>query len=274
MVKNGIQLLKDMLIPVSGEEAYFEAVQIVKELCGKGRLDILSDEEYEKCLSAVNKRKQGIPLQYIFGNWDFYGRKFFVGKGVLIPRPETEQLCEICIKHLEKNPGEFIDLCSGSGCIAITLSAQTGEKGFGVELSMDAIPYFEKNIRENNTLNVSLIKGDVLDTATADSFKDGHFSLIVSNPPYITTREMKDLSPEVLCEPYMALWGGDDGLDFYRAIPLIWKRKLKKGGLLAFEIGDTEGNAVTDILSEAGFSYISLIKDIYGNDRIVTGKNI
>ncbi len=211
--------------------------------------------------------KSGEPLQYILGKWDFYESEFFVGEGVLIPRPETEELTELVIKsaHKIKNPVVF-DLCAGSGCIGISVAkAVKGSHVYCIEKSGEAMKYLLKN--SVGIENVDAIKEDI------------HFlpelpqaDIIVSNPPYIKTDDLPKLQNEVQREPKEALDGGKDGLDFYRIIADEWKEKIKDGGFLFLEIGDEQGKDVLKILKNAGFKSPVLIKDTFGNDRIVKAK--
>lgn len=225
----------------------------------------LSAGEEEKLFSAAEKREGGYPLQYIIGNWEFFGRKFLVGEGVLIPRPETELLCEFVLRYYSRSiPPKVIDLCSGSGCIAITIAKELSEaKVTAVELYEKAFEHLE----HNNALHgnpVRLIRGDALDAF-------GKFDCIVSNPPYIDEKDMKSLQKEVTFEPETALFGGRDGLDFYRGIAKNWFEHLNEGGVIAFEIGDTQGEEVMSILSGNGYKDCGIIKDYEGRDRVVTG---
>ena len=224
----------------------------------------ISFAEEEKLFSAAKKRAEGYPLQYIIGSWEFFGRKFFVGEGVLIPRPETELLCEYILKYYSRSmPPKIIDLCSGSGCIAITLALElNGADVTAVELYDGAFGYLTKN---NELYNdpVSTVKGDAL-------VPFGKFDCIVSNPPYITEEEMKELQTEVTFEPETALFGGNDGLDFYRTIAKNWFEHLNDEGIIVFEIGDAQGKAVADILTENGYKNAAVMKDYEGRDRVVT----
>lgn len=225
---------------------------------------MLSPGQEEAFLSAAEKRAGGYPLQYIIGNWDFYGRKFFVGEGVLIPRPETELLCDFVLKHYSRSvPPRIVDLCSGSGCIAITLAkGLPGADVTAVELYEGAFEYLSRN----NALHgncVKTVRGDAL-------VPFGEFDCIVSNPPYVTGSEMLELQKEVTFEPETALFGGTDGLDFYRAIAKNWFGNLASGGVIAFEIGDTQGEEVKNILAESGYHNAAVMQDYEGRDRVVT----
>lgn len=209
--------------------------------------------------------KSGEPLQYIIGKWDFWESEFYVGEGVLIPRPETEELVELAINILKfiDNP-VVIDLCSGSGCIGISIAkAVKNSTVYCIEKSDDAIKYLRKNA--DGISNVIVIHDDInndIDVPKAD--------VIISNPPYIKSGEIDNLQKEVLKEPAMALDGGEDGLDFYRIINDKWKSKLKANGTLLLEIGNDQGETIKNALSS--FSNITVKKDLYGNDRMVIVK--
>lgn len=273
------------------EEYVFESRCIIEDIMGLDRLSLAMNAEKtadeakkNQALLLLEKRLNGEPLQYLLGEWEFFGLPFKVGKGVLIPRPDTEVLVETVLDHFlnaGKHDPEIIDLCSGSGCIAVALQKNLPRsKVTAVELSSEAFPYLTENIRRNGA-DVKIMKGDVLNGELLQNFSDpddfGEFrklDCIVSNPPYLTEKEMKELSPEVKCEPETALYGGADGLKFYRVISCLWKEILKEGGLLAFEIGYEQGEAVSDILRKSGYTDIKVIKDLGGNDRVVTGINM
>lgn len=248
----------------------FEAREILRELTG---LDPfinshreLSAEDCEKMRLMAEKRARGVPLQYIFGKWEFYGYPFYVGEGVLIPRPETELLVDIAKEYCNKN-SRIIDLCSGSGCIPISISLETGAETVGIELYDRAFDYFERNIALNKA-RVTAIKGDVLDEKI---LPEEDFDAIFSNPPYLTAEEMKGLQREVAYEPETALFGGEDGLFFYRNIIPLWVKRLRNRGIFAVEIGETQGEAVKAIMEENGLT-AEIIKDYSGLQRIVLGK--
>lgn len=228
----------------------------------------LSKDEVEKISTLATKRVEGYPLQYIVGSWEFYGREFAVGEGVLIPRADTETLIDTAIKLAEKD-STIVDLCSGSGCIAITLEKELNAKTYALEKSEEAFAFLKNNIELNGS-DVAPILSDVLDENSLSNLPE--FDLIVSNPPYIKTSEIKTLSKEVGFEPEMALDGDTDGLKFYREITRLWKDKIKNGGYLIYEIGYTQAREVSDILIENGFANVTTICDIAKNPRVVYGQ--
>lgn len=207
--------------------------------------------------------KSGEPLQYIIGKWDFYESEFYVGKGVLIPRPETEELCSLAIQHIKtRGKCTVYDLCAGSGCIGVSVAKACPDVTvYMIEKSAEAMFYLLKNA--DGIDNAKVICGDIKNTndlVRAD--------VIISNPPYIKSAEIKNLQREVQYEPSMALDGGKDGLDFYRIINDNWSCMLNDNGRLFLEIGENQGEAIPSVLTH--FSNIKVIKDMYGNDRIVT----
>lgn len=227
--------------------------------------DFVSDKRLADMLWRL---KAGEPLQYVLGSWDFYESEFFVGKGVLIPRPETEELVERASEYIEKlGKCIVLDLCSGSGCIGISIAKKCKNAFvYLIEKSSDAMPYLKKNAKNVNNTQIicaDITKPDGLEAVcTAD--------VIVSNPPYIKSSEIELLQKEVLREPRMALDGGKDGLDFYRAINDNWYDKLKSGGRLFLEIGNDEGESAAAVLNK--FDNVRVIRDMYSNDRIVTAE--
>lgn len=258
------------------EDDIFEAKQIIKHITGYNNAQILSKyteniTEYQRVnLTAIVKQRLArYPLQYILGHWDFYGRAYRVGPGVLIPRQDTETVIETClelIKDTEKP--RILDLCAGTGCIGITLAAEKeNSEVVLVEKYEEAARYIEHNIRLNAPENAKLSMGDIFEGCEADK----KYDLIVSNPPYIKADEMETLQPEVKFEPDTALYGGEDGLMFYRAIAVNYKESIKKGGKLVFEIGFSQAEEVSAILKNAGYGNITVKKDISENDRVVFG---
>lgn len=271
--------LADELACCSFEEAEFEADCMVADLIGVSNsvLRVLGETEADdkiinKANSFVSRRLNGEPLQYILGKWEFYGLEFFVGEGVLIPRPETELLVDIALKFAEgKRNLSVFDLCSGSGCIGITVAKQLSDSKVTVfEKSDKALAYLLKNKDFNCADNVTVVKGDLFE---GSGLFDGKMcDILLSNPPYIRSDVIPSLQREVLSEPEMALDGGADGLDFYRAIAKKWSSCVKADGMVAVEIGEEQGKDVSSIFAEY-FSDVDVIKDFSGNDRIVIAKN-
>lgn len=271
-------------------DSSFDGMCILEDMGGitKERLYTFPDEEIaegkaNRILDSVRRRAAGYPLQYILGKWEFYGLPFKVGEGVLIPRPDTETLVDTALDRLAKFPDDdklgIIDLCSGSGCIAVALAKTLGDKAhlYGVELSGEAFPYLVDNIRDNGC-NVRLLKGDVMNGAIMENFRSGEeddeyikIDCIVSNPPYLTDKEMDNLQKEVTFEPENALYGGSDGLKFYRVIACLWREILRKDGLMIFEIGSEQGEEVRKILEDNGFYDIFTADDSGGNLRVIGG---
>lgn len=270
-VKKAFEKIEELFLEAGVDSPAFEVSVLMEDILNFPRNPeitvpetVLKPEEKEKLFSAAEKRAKGYPLQYLIGNWEFFGRKFFVGEGVLIPRPETELLCETVLKYFSRTmPPKIVDLCSGSGCIAITLAKELGGADVtAVELYKGAFEYLERN---------NAFHGNCVKTALRDALEPFEkFDCVVSNPPYITGEEMKELQTEVTFEPKTALFGGTDGLDFYRAIAKNWFEHLNEGGLIAFEIGDTQGEAVKNILTENGYKNAAVIKDYENRDRVVT----
>lgn len=268
-VKDAEKLTAQMLVPFS-DEPKTEAKYIISHLAGlePNRLIFANAEiNIEDIKEIVSKRREGIPLQYILGKWWFYNSEFSVGEGVLIPRQDTETLVEAALELTKdiKNP-TIADLCSGSGCIAISIAKErTDAKVTAVEKYEAAYKYLEKNIEQNGTKNVTPVLSDVLDRPF------GEYDLIVCNPPYIPNRDKSDLMKEVLNEPHTALFGGEDGLFFYREISKNWKKTLKENAILAFEVGINEDHSVAEILRQNGFINIGFKKDLIGIQRVVFG---
>lgn len=259
------------------ESPQFEAMCIAEHIFGK-KLDRLLMDRTEATSDQVNfadsiayRRISGEPLQYLLGKWEFFGMPFYVGKGVLIPRQDTETLVEAVIEMAaEYESPEIMDLCSGSGCIACAVAANVKNVCVSaLEKSERAIGYLNKNAVENN-VSIEIMQADVLNEKTAMECPD--FDIIVCNPPYLTESDMKSLQKEVTFEPQEALFGGTDGLDFYREITRIWSRKLKSGGTLAYEIGFGQENDVRKIMLENKLVNIDFIRDLTGKIRVVMGK--
>lgn len=251
------------------DEADFKALTVVCYVAGIKNSEYYAHKDdfviMKRLADCLWKLKTGEPLQYVVGKWDFYESEFYVGKGVLIPRPETEELVELAVKHLKtiSNP-VVIDLCSGSGCIGISIArAVPNSKVYCIEKSNDAFKYLEKNAK--NIDNVILINDDIFNSIDIENA-----DLIISNPPYIKTEVLDSLQDEVKKEPKLALDGGKDGLDFYRIINSKWSAQLKSNGVLMLEIGEDQGKSIVDVLTE--FNNVQVKKDMYGNNRMVIAK--
>lgn len=233
----------------------------------------VSAENEAVILEMTEKRCSGMPLQYILGQWEFWGLPMKVGEGVLIPRPDTETIIEDILNIIRKNGNKspkIADLCSGSGCIAIALKKELPlSEVWAVELSEKALHYLKQNVNLNSA-DINIVHGDVLSAELANKFTD--FDIIVSNPPYLTSKDMSELQTEVRKEPESALFGGSDGLDFYREMTPIWKNSLKKNGCLCYEFGMGQENDIKNILEENDFENINFSRDGGGIIRTVTAK--
>lgn len=274
LYRNCVQFMKKSGI----DDAEFDTMCIFQDVFKEKNPLFRPNEEVDsshiyKIYNDIEYRCTGKPLQYVLGEWDFWKYTFRVGEGVLIPRPDTETLIEnvldICGKNNLKSP-KILDLCSGSGCIAITLDKEIQQSVvYAVEKYDTAFEYLEENIRLNDSA-VKAVKADVLLPETAGKFRD--FDIIVSNPPYLTAEEMQDLQKEVQAEPESALFGGADGLDFYRSITEIWKNSLKTGGYICYEFGMGQHDATAEILKQHNFININFTKDTGGIIRTVTAE--
>ena len=221
--------------------------------------------------TAVNRILVGEPLAYVLGEWDFYGMTLQVNSNVLIPRDDTCAVTDLAIKKalfLDKTP-RILDLCTGSGCIGIAIAQRVKDaKVTLADISPEALSVAKKNVTlQKLSGRVSCITANALEEPAAFL---GKFDMIVSNPPYITTQEMTQLPNSVKdYEPHLALHGGDDGLDFYRAIATNFKQALKPGGFICFEFGMGQGDAVCRILEENGYTILERSRDYNDRERAV-----
>lgn len=214
---------------------------------------------------ALDKLKSDVPIQYIMGFSYFNGEQFKVSEATLIPRFDTEVLYEFA-KNLvsAKKAEKVLDLCTGSGILAISLS-KIGAEVYASDISSEALAIAGENAELHET-KVTFREGNLF-----EPWEGMHFDLIVSNPPYIDEFGMKELDSRVLKEPHLALYGGKDGLDFYRLIIAEAKAYLSDKGIIAFEIGYNQGLAVRRLLEENGYQDITVLKDYQGLDRVVVG---
>lgn len=249
----------------------WDAVLLTERFCGVREAEILGDpaRDYasEPLATAVERRAAHVPLQYLLGEWQFYRQTYRVTPECLIPRSDTEILVEEAIRKLPPN-AFFADLCTGSGCIAISvLSERPDTRAVAVELSAGAADIARENaVRNHVAERFQLLRADVL-SLPQSVFADRPPDAILSNPPYIRTDVIATLSPEVRSEPRMALDGGGDGLLFYRALAGIAGERLPQNGFCLFEIGFDQASAVSRIAGEHGFS-CRIIKDYGGQDRV------
>lgn len=267
---------KEILADSKTEDETFEALCLFEKVTGFDRLGIIShgdeqitDEKLSELLSLVRRRCKHEPLQYLLESWSFCGFDFCVGKGVLIPRDDTEVVVNLCIDYLKNRKSKkVIDLCAGSGAISVALEKLAGADVTALELSNDAFEFLEKNIKLNNS-NVKAVKGDVFKDYC--DFEDNSFDLIVSNPPYIKSDDIQTLQAEVQQEPRLALDGGKSGYDFYKAIIKNWISKLRHGGALAFELGENQSDYVSKLMKSQGFENICTSLDLGGVQRAIIG---
>lgn len=222
-------------------------------------------DDLDAYMDLIGKRSKHIPLQYITGEQEFMGLSFQVREGVLIPRQDTEILVMEALKVSKDK--EILDICSGSGCILLSLLKLGGAKsGLGADISETALLVSRENAKRLG-VTAEFIKSDIY------SQIDKTYDIIVSNPPYIPTNIIPTLMEEVKeYEPTIALDGKEDGLYFYREICKGLKDHLNPGGYVFFEIGYDQGKAVMELLTEAGMSNINIIKDLAGLDRVVSGR--
>lgn len=230
------------------------------------KADIKNIESYKDCLK---KRSEKIPVQYITGTQEFMGYSFYVDERVLIPRQDTEVVVETAINLLKdyRNPN-ILDMCTGSGCIAISMNKLIRDSNVvAADISSDALEVAKKNNTNLNT-DVCFVKSDLF----SDIDNSMKFHMIISNPPYIPTKDIETLMPEVrIHEPYLALDGKDDGLIFYKKICNKASEYMNPQGILIFEIGYDQGKDVASIMDNNGFTHIKIKKDLAGLDRIVYG---
>lgn len=254
------------------EEAENDAWLLLSKECKMDRTayymhmkDEILPEQLNEYKGLIKKRAERVPLQYITGEQEFMGLTFHVNSNVLIPRQDTETLVEEAIKLVE--PGmSILDMCTGSGCIIISILKKcSGIQGTGSDISKQALNVAKENAKLNNV---------AVDFERSDMFENlsDKYDMIVSNPPYIRSDVVPTLMPEVCeFEPLDALDGHEDGLYFYRKIIKECKSFLKENGKILFEIGNDQGQAVSDMLTYAGFRNVGVIKDLAHNDRVVVG---
>ena len=268
--------LEQDLAALGAESPRFDAAQLLRWLSGQDQAwliahtdDACPEDWQARSVDALHRRENGEPLQYLLGEWEFYGLPLAVGPGVLIPRADTETIVETCLLALAPVPDPAIwDLCSGSGAIALALASRRPDaRILAAELSEEALPYLRQNIAALAPDQVTAVQTDVL-----TQLPDGLCDLIVSNPPYITGADMQTLSPQVRREPELALYGGEDGLRFYRQLTHSCYDHLRPGGWLIFEIGYDQGESVPALLRQRGFDQVFCRNDLAGVPRCAGGR--
>ena len=273
-----VQTRKTLMAQEDANTAGILAREILCYVTGKSKEQFLAQrnhyatgQEYLEAEGLVNRILSGEPLAYVLGEWEFYGMKLTVTPDVLIPRDDTCAVTELAIKQalfLDANP-RILDLCTGSGCIGLAIANRVKDARVTLaDISREAIQIAKKNITAQKlSARVSCVQANALEQPNAFL---GKFDLIVSNPPYITTEEMKQLPASVAnFEPHLALYGGEDGLDFYRSITANYKNALKDGGFLAFEFGMGQGDAVCALLEENGYTILERSRDYNDRERAV-----
>lgn len=253
----------------------FEALQMLQSL-GYSKIQILegrgvlTQQQQEQLRQLASRRLEGEPLQYLLGEWEFYGLTLKVGPGVLIPRPDTETLVEAGLSYLKGRTGcRVLDLCAGTGCVglAVERSAKNISALYALEKEEAAFFYLKENLAAYESRVMPLHQDGLAPGPEAD-----RLDLILCNPPYLTGEDMESLQTEVRYEPPSALDGGEDGLDFYRRLTAVWKDRLVPGGLLAYEIGMGQQEDVTQILRQEGLEQIHWKEDLSGIVRVVAGR--
>ena len=269
---------KNLLSGAGNESPAFDAACLFQKVFGLDRQarvihsdETAGEEQTGEYLRLARERAGGRPLQYILGSWPFMGLTLQVGEGVLVPREETELLVRAAAQLTGGSEGpKIIDLCSGSGAVALGLASLLPRASvYAAELYDEAFSYLCTNIQNTGFRNVKPIQADILKPESVEKFPLS--DCIVSNPPYVAAGELETLQTEVRREPRTALFGGEDGLLFYRAIASIWLPRLKHGGAAAVEVGEGQAARVSALFQSAGLTRIRILKDFNDIERVVTG---
>ena len=272
---------REMLRQTDGENAEFTARQIVAAATDRSVSQLVADfplmvfrRDLDRVNALARRHMKGEPLAYILGQWEFHGLTLTITPDVLIPRDDTEALAELAISRamqLPQNP-RVLDLCAGSGCVGLAIAARVKDARVTLgEISPEAIRIEKKNIQDNHLAGrVSCMQ---LDVRIAPPRFLGTYDMIVSNPPYVSAAQMEELDRSVRdYEPHLALYGGQDGLDFYRAIVKNYAPILKPGGYICFEFGMGQEADVCHILMEHGYELGRLARDSGERARAVLAR--
>ena len=276
MCHNGAAILADAGIT----DAEYDSFALLEYITGMDRTAYIlngsksvPEDITERYDAVIDIRSSHIPLQHITGQAWFYGRGFNVNSDVLVPRQDTEVLVSEALKVINAKDS-VLDMCTGSGCIIITLALEKKlGRALGADISEAALKVALGNREKLGADDVTFVKSNIFSDINVND--EELFDVIVSNPPYIATGEIETLTEEVrIHDPYIALDGLEDGLYFYREITQQSMNYIKSGGWLLYEIGCTQAHDVSDIMSEYGYSNIKVIKDLAGLDRVVMGQRL
>lgn len=276
MCHNGAAILADAGIT----DAEYDSFALLEYITGMDRTAYIlngsksvPEDIAERYDAVIDRRSSHIPLQHITGQAWFYGRGFNVNSDVLVPRQDTEVLVSEALKVINAKDS-VLDMCTGSGCIIITLALEKKlGRALGADISEAALKVASGNREKLGADDVTFVKSNIFSDINVND--DELFDVIVSNPPYIATGEIETLTEEVrIHDPYIALDGLEDGLHFYREITQQSLNYIKSGGWLLYEIGCTQAHDVSDIMSEYGYSNIKVIKDLAGLNRVVMGRRL
>ena len=276
MCHNGAAILADAGIT----DAEYDSFALLEYITGMDRTAYIlngsksvPEDIAERYDAVIDRRSSHIPLQHITGQAWFYGRGFNVNSYVLVPRQDTEVLVSEALKVINAKDS-VLDMCTGSGCIIITLALEKKlGRALGADISEAALKVASGNREKLGADDVTFVKSNIFSDINVND--EELFDVIVSNPPYIATGEIETLTEEVrIHDPYIALDGLEDGLHFYREITQQSLNYIKSGGWLLYEIGFTQAHDVSDIMSEYGYSNIKVIKDLAGLDRVVMGQRL
>ena len=277
----------------NSETPFLDAGLLLASVLGISREKLLAsypeelpDQELKEFRKLIEKRLKGIPVSYLLNRKEFFGRTFYVDERVLVPRPDTEILVETALGIISEifserqgqikttgapwTPVRLIDICTGTGCVPITIALETGKLYPGLqisagEISPEAMEVFRINAEKLGTPEIKLYKSDLLSDIPEK------FDIITSNPPYIKTGETADMKNSGWPEPALALDGGEDGLDLIRKLAAQSAGKLNPGGWLMMEAGWDQMIDIRIIMEENGFSNVTVLKDLAGRDRVIMG---